>query len=473
MNLWKIICEAFGRSWQCCSPYWDTVILCKGSGQLARPECPEREEKRLKKREVPIESCSIHLPVPPPKPKWKICRETGREATRWCPETEIAYEEPTIACRKHRPPNKVAIPEFVMFSIYSHCKVNETDEELEEFAHRFGATGWSYGRFFSGWREDPGFVMPFLHAEDGIKWDVFKVNPEYIRALQRFQKKWAKAGMGIIFDAFPSQLCRAGYPFAFWHRDNNVNDIDSVYDVRPHAIAHFCSWIKTVFEAIGVEGNLLALGNEMQAPGDYLDITDQNNDVNEIKRWAERWVDPIARFIQMLGIEMPIGCTCEPYRGTGHKISNYLCEEGWGFNWPWENVVNHIHCGTLAGWNAWWVPNGERRYSVRKHYLISDDGIGFDDLNSVPPDQRGVCSKGRDWYGAWVGPKCSGNVAYRTEWVRYFKNLFEEKLRFVELMPQVLHNETYRLNDVDQEVDVDIAWKIVQELWGVDIRRSF
>jgi len=46
-------------------------------------------------------------------------------------------------------------------------------------------------------------------------------------------------------------------------------------------------------------------------------------------------------------------------------------------------------------------------------------------------------------------------------------------LRFVELMPQVLHNETYRLNDVDQEVDVDIAWKIVQELWGVDIRRSF
>jgi hypothetical protein len=476
INFWKIICEAFGKNWKCCSYYWDTVTLCKATGLLARKECPEKEEKRLKKRNAPKEYCSIHLPPPPPppKPKWEICRETGREATPWCQDRETVYEQPAIACRKHTPFHHPAVPLMVLFSVYPHCKYDETNEELELFANRIGAAGVDYVRVFSGWRgepEDQGFVVPFL-KKDG-KFDLNDINPEYIQLLQRFQRFLAKAGVGILFDFFPSQLCRAGYPFAFWHRDNNVSNIDSVYDTRPHAIAHFCSWIKTVYDAIGVEGNLFKFGNEQQAPGDNLDGTGRTNDVNEIKRWAEGWVDPIAQFVRSIGVAGPMSCSCEPYPGTGHKISNYLCEAGWGFEWPWDQVINHIHCGTLSLWQEAWLSWPERRYSLRKHYGISDDGIGFSGVNVVPEGQRGVCSDGIDWYGTWIPPRCSGNVAYRTEWVRYFKDFFEERLRLVELMPQKLHNLGHRLNDIDQEVDVNVYWKLAQELWGVDIRRAF
>jgi len=465
INIKRIVCELFGRRWRWCDAYFDTVTLCRGSGQLARAACPATETVRLLKRDAPKELCSIHLPPPPPPPlpKWRVCKQTGREATPWCPEKETSYEEPRIACRVHLPPRNSAVPWMTLFSIYPHCKVDETDDELTEWAIRLGSAGVDFVRVFSCWREDPGFVMPFAHAEDGQRWDLDRVNPEYIRALQRFQRTLAKCGMGILFDFFPDQLNRTNYPFAPWAWTNNVNDIRGIYDTRPHAIARFCSWIWTIFDIIGIEGNMMKFGNEMNV----------STDINEIKRWCERWIDSIARYARSIGVQGPLHCSQEPFPGTGQKISNYLGDADWGLGWPWDQIICHIHMGTIEGWEHYWNPPDGRRWSVLKHYAISDDGIGFGDHNEVPPEQRGVCSSGREWYGSWVGSKCSGNVPYRIAWVRVFSDLFQERLRMIEFMPQRLHNEVYRLNDIDQEIDVNVYWKAALELWGVDIRRDF
>jgi hypothetical protein len=51
--------------------------------------------------------------------------------------------------------------------------------------------------------------------------------------------------------------------------------------------------------------------------------------------------------------------------------------------------------------------------------------------------------------------------------------VFEDRLKMWEAMPQVLHNKVHRLNEVDQETDVNVYWKLALELWRVDIRRSF
>ena len=181
---------------------------------------------------------------------------------------------------------------------------------------------------------------------------------------------------------------------------------------------------------------------------------------------------PLARFARAIGVEGPVSVTCEPYRGTGHKMSNYLCEPGWGLEWPWSDVINHIHCGTIAAFDEWYMPPSGRRFSVRKHYAISDDGIGFSGINSVPDEERGVCSEGREFYGTWVGPKCSGSVAYRVRWVQRLAGLFGERLRMVELMPQRHHNRGYRLNDLDDDVDLGAYERIAQEVWGVSVRRA-
>ena len=362
-------------------------------------------------------------------------------------------------------------PLFVLFSIYPHCK-HESDYELKRFAWRVGSAGVDYVRVFSGWEEGPDFVAPFPKT-DG-KWDLSHVNPEYLQYLRRFRDALRLYGVGILFDFFPSQLCRAGYPFAFWHRDNNVNNVDSVYGTRPHELAHYCAWIKTIFDTIGTEGNLFKFGNEMQAPGDQLDPTGRNNDVNEIKRWAEVWVDTVAKFVRSIGVQGPLSCTCENYAGTGHKISNYLCEPDWGLEWPWDRAINHIHCGTIPAFVEWFKPGtDDRRYSLRKYYAISDDGIGFSGINSVPPERRGTCSSGREWYGSYVGSKCSGDVQFRVEWVRYFQELFGYRLAMVELMPQCHHSSGWKLNDLHQEVDLDCYNVIAREVYGVDVRRSF
>jgi hypothetical protein len=366
---------------------------------------------------------------------------------------------------------------MTLFTIYPHCKADESDDDLTEWATRLGQAGVDYVRVFSGWEDREPWVAPFLKDETqvdpdmGPKYDLTKINPEYIRLLQRFQRILGRTGVGILFDFFPSQLCRRGYPFAFWDRLRNINGVESVYDTTDHALALYKFWMMAVADMIGVEGNLWKFGNEMQAPGDNGDWVNNNSDVNLLKAWAEKWGGTLGYFLRdELGVKMPLSCSQENYAGTGQKLSNYFLDVK---DWPLDNILCHIHIGTWPAFMEYWRSGEERRYSLRKRYCISDDGVGFSGLNSVPEDQRGTCSEGREWYGGYVGPKCSGNVEFRTNFLRQLLTVFEDRLKMWEAMPQVLHNKVHRLNDIDQEMDINVYWKATQTIWGVDIRRSF
>jgi len=90
MNLKKIICEAFGKTWLWCSHYWESVLLCTETRLRARPECPVVKIERMLKDDVPINTCSMHVPSPPPPEMERMCQVNGQIATRWCPRRSRA-----------------------------------------------------------------------------------------------------------------------------------------------------------------------------------------------------------------------------------------------------------------------------------------------------------------------------------------------------------------------------------------------
>lgn len=69
MSLKKFVCELWGKEWDFCDPYWDTIVTCAVTGLLANPHCPGRVEKRVLKRDVPAATCAVHKPPDPPPPE--------------------------------------------------------------------------------------------------------------------------------------------------------------------------------------------------------------------------------------------------------------------------------------------------------------------------------------------------------------------------------------------------------------------
>ena len=394
-------------------------------------------------------------PPPIPIPTWRMCAETGLEATKWCQTTYKAYTEPTLACRRHRPPvNKQKTADFIMFS-FDIWNNSYTDDDLMEGITPLGESGCDYVRTFLGWPGD-GLVrmQPFLRSgTDPDKFDLFKINPEWKNRLQKFQRMMAKCGMGIMMDFYGLQVAkRSDIPYAWFIAKNNINMIDGYCDTSSSAI-YFYKWhLKQIMNIIGVEGNLVKLGNEQKAPGDT-----GNPDTSKsgpIRDWVRDWAVPLARYLkEEIGIQMPISCTGEEYEGTGKGIVNELEFIGW----PWNHLCNHLH--GLSLWEHFEDKYLPHNWANPKHYAISDDGS-----MPVPPEKRGICRP--DGSG-----KCSANQKWRIDTIKRINDTIQH-VRFIEWMPQEMKSDTCKPKDLDKEVSLDVYWKCAQALWNIDIRRK-
>lgn len=462
MGLKQIICRLCGKNWSWCNYYWDTIVVCKETGLLANPDCPVTQEKRLRKDEVPTSACGVHRPPEPPKPKWRICSTTGREATRWCPATEITYEEPKLACRRHKPPDPKKSADFIMFS-YDIWRPDYTEDEFMESITRLGKSGCDYVRTFLSWPADRIDIrlQPFLPAgSDPAPFDLYKINPEWVRLLQRFQRMMAKCGMGIMMDFYGLQVAQMKtIQYAWFIARNNINNIDGYADVRPHAMDYWKWCLREVMALIGTEGNLIHLGNEQRAPGDggY-----GNTNVKSIREWCKAWAIPLANYLRNeVKVEMPISCTGEYYEGTGKGIVNELNDTG---SWPWIDLCGHWHGIDLyENWEKYFIPTAERPnvgWAQPKYYALSDDGGGYD----IPVEKRGI--QNPDNPARW-----SVNQKWRIDTVKRISERVKH-IRFIEWMPMCMKSDTCRPGDLDQAVDIDVYWKCAEALWGIDIRRQ-
>lgn len=455
-----------------CVRYSSQVKICIESQRRARGTCSNVELRTFRiGQEVPGYCNFDHTPPPPPeppKPKWLICSETGAEATKWCPATEVTYEEPKRACRRHQPPYPANVPQFILFNEALWSRPDFDSTNIMNFCVRLGQAGVKWIRTFLGWPWDNTRINVFLPAgASPMPVDLYRFNPEWVNLVQTWQRCAAHNGMGFIVDFFGQQVCRPSYDWSWFAEGHNIQGINSSYDIRPHAIDYFKWCLAAVLDIVGIEGNLVHLGNEQQAPGDNGPAA---SDVGRIKEWARAYASPLCGFLKnTLNVQLPILCTGEPYAGTGHKISNRLIEEQ---GWPYEHIVNDLH--GLTVWRAfeeWYKPGGDvgiRQYSLKKFYSISDDGASYTALNTPNDQERGICSHRDD--GA---VRCCCNQTWRIKMVEEVRKYL--KLRFVEWMPQELKGprlDTWHINDLNQEHSVDVYTECARRLWGADIRRD-
>jgi hypothetical protein len=69
--------------------------------------------------------------------------------------------------------------------------------------------------------------------------------------------------------------------------------------------------------------------------------------------------------------------------------------------------------------------------------------------------------------------KCSANQEWRIVTTRRISEVPDFRLAGIEWMPQEFKGApTWRLEDLDQDVSVDVYWKAALEIWGIDIRRQ-
>lgn len=455
MNLKQIVCELWGKNWGWCDYYWSSAAICKETGLLVGSYCPVVEMKRMHRDEVPTETCAVHKPPDPPKPKWRMCSSTGGEATRWCPATELVYDEPKLACRLHRPPDPKKSADFILFS-YDLWRPDYTEDELEESLMRVGAAGCNYIRTFLSW---PGKgdvrLQPFLPAGSSPSpVELYKINPEWTQFLQRFQRLAAKCGMGLMMDFFGLQVARMEKTaYAWFIAQNNVNDIDGYTDTRPHAMDYWKWCLSEVMALVGTKGNLVHLGNEQRAPGDG--GTPENSHSGPIRDWVRAWAVPLANYLKdEVKVEMPISCTGEYYEGTGKGIVNELQATGW----PWADLCSHWH--GLSLWENFEEKFLPHNWANPKYYALSDDGGGYD----IPVEKRGVQHP--------LNPiRWSVNAKWRIDTVKRINDLVRH-IRFIEWMPMQMKSDTCQPGDLDQSVDIDVYPKCAEALWGIDVRRK-
>jgi hypothetical protein len=473
INLRKAICPFLkmgSRLYKAidCRRYEIELSVCTSSGKLPSPWCPELVKRIYRRGKEPKTICALHPePPPPPYPKYPACAETGLAASPWCPIIEVE-KEPALGCRRHRPPRPAGqAATMIIFIVDIANRTDLTWKELLELGLLLGRAGVEYVRIFPGWAATDKLIQPFIRpGGPETPADCTLIDPEYLRLLQRFQKAMAMGGIGLIYDLLPAQLSRRDYAWAWWADDNrNLQSLDGIYDIRPHAMDYWRWWASKVFEMIGKEGNLAAFGNELQGPGDY---GPDNVDLVTLKEWARRWAIPLGTHLRdTLGLDPPIFCPGEPYAGTGHKIQNRLIEEA---GWPEKHLQVQLHGLNLwEPFNLWYKPGtAERKYSTRKFYCISDDGSEFGPDNQIPDQKKGICSLRLDG-----SIRCSANQQWRIDTACRIEEVPDFNLAGIEWMPQEFKGaSTWRPGDLGQGISVDVYWKAALDLWGIDIRRA-
>ena len=409
-----------------------------------------------------------------PEPKYvevKVCIDSGMLAGNYCPISQIekrkflAGEEPTEVCNIHKKPEpKIKrlkdnpkpewMPRMYCAVLDIHCRRFDK-KDLEWFFFNLGRCGVDYIRIFlPGWGEK-GQLLPFKMDEDKGAFDLNKPNEEYDLAVKEVVNIAHYHHIKIHGELFDQ--CQYNQEWNAFR--NNVNNIRNIYDYRPHAIEFWKhQWIDRWLRVLDVKrGDRIGLGNELRFPYEKNEAL--------FNEWAEKWGVELAKYLLEKGMRRPIYFSGT--KETGHKLHGFISGEV-------HPELDDKHFYTFSCWQIHCIglpehldvefpadKNG-KRFSIKRYYAYSDDGVGCNKWNKIPEDKRGVCAPG--------GKCCSANTKWRIETVRLFWEILSRRLHSVEFLPREIAGGR-PLRDFSIAVSAYIYPALAKKLWDIDIKR--
>jgi len=328
--------------------------------------------------------------------------------------------------------------------------------DLEELAFILGRCGVHYLRIFlPGWG-GAGRLLPFKRDAETGKFDLNRPNAEYDLAVREVRDIFHRHHIRIHGDLFDQCQYRESWN-AF---RNNINDIHNIYDYRPEAMEFWKHhWIDRWLKVLDVEkGDRIGLGNELRFPGE--------KDVALRKEWAEQWGFGLAKYLIDKGVERPIYFSAS--KESGHKLHGYISgEEHPELD---SGKIYSLSCFQIHGVGipehldyAYPADNNGKRFSSKRLYAYSDDGVGCCHWNKVPEGKRGICATGERC--------CSANSLWRVETVQLFWEILGRRLESVEFLPREIAGDE-PLSDFNVKVSANIYPRLAKAIWGVDIKRE-
>ena len=368
----------------------------------------------------------------------------------------------------------IGLPYFVCAVLDVHCRAHQFDEhELHRFMYRLGSAGVDYIRLFPFW----GKEVPPYRKQHGGQYDLELLNPQYWTNLTRVCEAAYAWKIGIYFDLFDH--CGTKYGRDWSNREwnpwyNNSQSVDGIYAIDDIALRYYKKWIRKVWQTVGIRGefirkdgsrrklhpNLYGLGNELDSRQAWDTKVERDN-------WGVKWGHDLAAYLWRLGYRKEILWSAE--RETSHVLRACL-DKGDPLirrirpDCPWgkKDTVAQYH-GWISRLNPDSVQEVVRNTRVRK-IAYSDDGVNF------KWGGDGICveADGKQKY-------CSADTRSVIRLCRYIHENLEKGYQFhhIEQLPRSVSEVGHSLDDLKQHRDVNIYKRIAEQVWGVDITRTY
>jgi len=358
---------------------------------------------------------------------------------------------------------EIGLPYMVVAWLDGHVR-GFSNEQLHRAFRRWGEAGVDYIRIFPFWGDE---LLPYRRQDSG-KFGLNLWFPDYWNELRRFCRIAYQWQIGIYFDLFDN--CgvkkKSDRPW-----DNpwllNESGIRGIYETRDKAMEHYLKWAEKVIKTVGLRGyrrsksgimlrnkpNLFGLGNELDYPGQYV------NTRQETWYWADTWGYGLAECMRKLGYKQQILFSGENH--TVHALRDYIG--------PWHNMK---FTDTVDQWHGFfeWRPITLKLSTMTQNrwFALSDDGLNVTDGRhykypaelDVPPKYKNAhpsvvyhsCKKIKEWLDEHPG---------KAQW------------HHIEQLPRSISERHQSIDQLNQDRDVNIYWRIAKRIWGVDIRRTY
>ena len=184
------------------------------------------------------------------------------------------------------------------------------------------------------------------------------------------------------------------------------------------------------------------------------------------KIWAEKWGFELAMYLLNRGVKRPIYFSASKI--SGHKLHGYISgEEHPELD---SGRIYTLSCFQIHGIGipahldiAYPADNKGKRFSSKRLYAYSDDGVGCNYWNQIDKNKRGICAAG--------GKCCSANSKWRIKTVKLFWDILGRRLHSIEFLPREIAGDE-SLRDFNIKVSANIYPRLAKAIWGIDIKRE-
>jgi len=474
----RLLCNWFG--WLCPeSPETIWIDVCIETSLLPNKWCPIVESKEFDVGTEPMAVCGFHK-KPIEYIEIEICNKSKLLSNKWCNDVLIRKyikgQEPTQKCEICDEPESETViidnpkPDWMPKMICDIVQIpfNVGDqyswEELEELIITLSLAGCDGIRIFAtGWKP---YIEPFKKVASG-EYSFFKPNPKWDETLKRFADMLHKYHMSLEVDLndncshkepwnpFANNIhgfSREFYGYTKQIKDQNgdmLNEVDFMIKYHDNRVMACLDPSK---------GDKVRLGNELKSHVE--------NDVSERKVWAEKWGVKRAKNIFAHGFPGPLCFSAS--EKTGPKLHGFISKEAHPeLGWTYRTSCREIHGLGLD-------KHVEERFlnvSQRRVFSYSNDGVGTNRDSKIPEELRGHCEVRED--GSTYA--CPANVPESIKCVGAFIDklgnvTFCYSIAF--LPREIIYKGKTHLERFDPKASADIYWKLAEELWGINIKRT-